>query len=572
MASREVKVKFGADTKDATANIKKVAAQADNTASSMKKLDTQLDRNSKGFRGTADLLDGLGTALGFPVAGVLGLTRAFADISDGLKDAVIPRLGMLIGSQEALGSVEAATTGRIEAQTIALGEQAAASEAAGAAGKLGMLGMVGPAGMAVAAIGGITLVGAALTGNLGTLKDKAVDLFHSMVGGAKNAKSASQDLNSVLSDTSGSMDNLIARAAYLRDQANMASLQTAAENLNSTIAAALQNIALLGGQIQHASGQNLADLEQQQSTLSAQVQAAQGGNPYGTLTNGGTHQTDQNIKQLNDWKAAKANLDAVNAQIDAVKALQAKFPAQKAVKPVTPHFTGGGGGGGGGSVASYVAQAAKDISMALKTSKDFKKFAKEFNKELTTGSGQMSDAVSATVDKIGGSIKKLASAIPALIDAARGISKAVADAFSPKYLNPEADSKTGGMRFIDFLKKQADDTKKMKDGLKKLAKLGLNADIIQGLASQGVGALPAVQEILAGGKNEVNVANGFDNSINNDARIIGNRTAEDVTGVNLGKNQTTVVAIQIDGKTITEVVYEGLLKKKKSGKLGLNDK
>lgn len=99
MARNEVTLGVRVDDKQAVAGFKNVGSAAKGMAgdldkaesearqfgSSMDSVGSAVGGTESKFMGTADLLDGLGSAFGLPLDGAVGLTRAFGDLSGGFE-------------------------------------------------------------------------------------------------------------------------------------------------------------------------------------------------------------------------------------------------------------------------------------------------------------------------------------------------------------------------------------------------------------------------------------------------------------------------------------------------------
>lgn len=99
MARNEVTLGVRVDDKQAVAGFKNVGSAAKGMAgdldkaesearqfgSSMDSVGAAVGGTESKFMGTADLLDGLGSAFGLPLGGAVGLTRAFGDLSGGFE-------------------------------------------------------------------------------------------------------------------------------------------------------------------------------------------------------------------------------------------------------------------------------------------------------------------------------------------------------------------------------------------------------------------------------------------------------------------------------------------------------
>lgn len=109
MARNAVTLTFAGDDKSLTRTFTAVGSGADKmgdkvdrsskqTASGLAKMGTAADGATTHFRGTADVVDGLGTVLGNTALGpVAQMAMGFADVADGIGTSVLPALGKLKG-------------------------------------------------------------------------------------------------------------------------------------------------------------------------------------------------------------------------------------------------------------------------------------------------------------------------------------------------------------------------------------------------------------------------------------------------------------------------------------------
>jgi hypothetical protein len=130
---------------------------------------------------------------------------------------------------------------------------------------------------------------------------------------------------------------------------------------------------------------------------------------------------------------------------------------------------------------------------------------------------------------------KLKSAQKTVADAVRGL----VESFAPKL--DMSNSATGYSRIGDThgggksglianLKKQADDTLKLRQDLEKLAKMGLDKGLLSQLVAGGLDSLPAAEDLLKGGKAEIGQANYYAGRINvRSNTIAAEETARDLT-------------------------------------------
>lgn len=156
----------------------------------------------------------------------------------------------------------------------------------------------------------------------------------------------------------------------------------------------------------------------------------------------------------------------------------------------------------------------------------------------------LTDKMRAKFDKLNG-----------LVQTARDTSANIVSALAGS-LNAPGDNGS----VIAQLMKQAADTKKLKGVIAGLAKLGLKKDLLSGLVSGGLASIPAAMELLQGGKGAVHTANRLDNSINANARAIGNAEAFRTTGVGLAGNGTTVITFAPSGNAVIDMLM-GEIKK-----------
>lgn len=141
MASKDtINLKFAGDASDVTKAMEKVGAGAKNMAADLDKaggkakdFGSKLDRvgeaagdNEGKFMGTADVLDGLATTMGFNIDRQIELARGFGDIAGGLEQ-ITP---MVSGVAKKLGGLLGITTSQVASTTsltAATGAQAGAT-------------------------------------------------------------------------------------------------------------------------------------------------------------------------------------------------------------------------------------------------------------------------------------------------------------------------------------------------------------------------------------------------------------------------------------------------------------
>lgn len=150
---------------------------------------------------------------------------------------------------------------------------------------------------------------------------------------------------------------------------------------------------------------------------------------------------------------------------------------------------------------------------------------------------------------------KLAQARDAVASAMGGIVQALAGKLSAKdadtagtlehQLNGTFALEGGkrGATLLEKLRKQAKDTKLLAKDLQQLAKMGLDKGLLSQLVAGGLDSLPAAEELLRGGKADINTANVLNSQIQGRAGSIAVAEASR----NLGKKERAQVDINIKG-------------------------
>lgn len=106
MASRQLTVELVGDSSKAEAAFREVGHASDKMADTVKAnanrmenalsaVDTSVDSSEGKFMGLADLMDGLGGALGLPTEGITNMARSFGDMAGGVTGFVIPTVQKL---------------------------------------------------------------------------------------------------------------------------------------------------------------------------------------------------------------------------------------------------------------------------------------------------------------------------------------------------------------------------------------------------------------------------------------------------------------------------------------------
>lgn len=160
----------------------------------------------------------------------------------------------------------------------------------------------------------------------------------------------------------------------------------------------------------------------------------------------------------------------------------------------------------------------------------------------------IADAAKAAAEKIKQARKSLADAMGGIVKALAGQLSAK-DADTAGTLEHQLNGTfalEGGQRgasLLEKLKKQAKDTKKLARDLKALAKMGLDKGLLSQLVAGGLDSLPAAEELLRGGKADINTANVLNAQIQGNA---GNIAVAEANR-NLNKSARAQVDINIQG-------------------------
>lgn len=164
--------RVGGGAKEMAADFDKAGADVKRFGSSVDTMNDKVDASESKFMGTADLLDGLGSAFGLPLEGATSMARAFGDLAGGFASVVGPAISKVAGM---LGFQTAATTAQTTATTGAATAQTGLNAALAA----------NPIGLVVVAL-------AALVGGF-VLAWKNSETFRDVVRGALNvARSAAE--------------------------------------------------------------------------------------------------------------------------------------------------------------------------------------------------------------------------------------------------------------------------------------------------------------------------------------------------------------------------------------------
>lgn len=146
-------------------------------------------------------------------------------------------------------------------------------------------------------------------------------------------------------------------------------------------------------------------------------------------------------------------------------------------------------------------------------------------------------------------IQNQLKAAAGLVNQARDIGSSIMSALAPQLSGPDSDA---GMSTLDLLKKQMNDTAALGSGIAKLASEHLNKSFLTQLVNGGTSSLGAINDLLAGGQGSVNLANQYSSGIGSSSRSIANAEAMRQTGVQLGKNGNTVLAVTVQGSVLSE--------------------
>lgn len=148
----------------------------------------------------------------------------------------------------------------------------------------------------------------------------------------------------------------------------------------------------------------------------------------------------------------------------------------------------------------------------------YDELTKKLNDEKSS-IGKLADKYDVLTDKI----KKATDTYEAAIKTRDDYNKSITDQYS------DMASPTGEISVADYkknLQKQVEDTKVFSNQLQRLRKLGLNDEMYKDLLGQGVSALPFVEELLKGGKTDIDAINKLGKEL-------------DQAGADLGKTAST---------------------------------
>lgn len=134
--------RVGAGAKDMASDMDKAGGDVKRFGQSVDNMNDKVDASESKFMGTADLLDGLGSAFGLPLEGATSMARAFGDLAGGFASVVGPAISKVAGM---LGFQTAATTAQTTATTGAATAQTGLNAALAA----------NPIGIVVLAIGAL---------------------------------------------------------------------------------------------------------------------------------------------------------------------------------------------------------------------------------------------------------------------------------------------------------------------------------------------------------------------------------------------------------------------------------
>jgi tape measure domain-containing protein len=163
----------------------------------------------------------------------------------------------------------------------------------------------------------------------------------------------------------------------------------------------------------------------------------------------------------------------------------------------------------------------KDLSKSSKASSAERKKAASAYTELTKKLNDEKSAIGKLADKYDGLTEKIKTADEAYKNAIKtrdDYRKQITDQYS------DMASPTGDISVDDYiknLKKQVEDTKVFSNDLQRLRKMGLNDETYKDLLSQGVSALPFVEDLLKNGKGDIDEINKLGKELDQAGSALG---------------------------------------------------
>ena len=197
----------------------------------------------------------------------------------------------------------------------------------------------------------------------------------------------------------------------------------------------------------------------------------------------------------------------------------------------------------------------KDLSKSSKASASERKRAAAAYATLTKSLNDEKGAIGKLADKydvLTEKIKKADEAYKNAVKTRDDYKKQITDQFS------DMAAPTGEISVADYIKnlaKQVEDTKVFSNQLQRLRKLGLNDETYKDLLSQGVSALPFVEELLKGGKESINQINSLGKELDQAGSALGSQASTNLyqAAVNSAKGfldglkkQQTAIEKQMD--------------------------
>lgn len=157
--------KAGAGAKEMAADLDKAEGEAKKFGKAVDSAGGAIDASESKFMGTADILDGLATTMGFNIDGAINMARGFGDIAGGMTNTVVPAVQGLLAK---LGFMTAATG----AQTVAT-EGAAVAQSG-----LNIAMLANPIGAVVLAIVALVAIFVVLWNKVDGFRDAIKDAWH----------------------------------------------------------------------------------------------------------------------------------------------------------------------------------------------------------------------------------------------------------------------------------------------------------------------------------------------------------------------------------------------------------
>ncbi len=160
---------------------------------------------------------------------------------------------------------------------------------------------------------------------------------------------------------------------------------------------------------------------------------------------------------------------------------------------------------------------------------------------VRTGASKIKTAADEAAKTLKEAKASIASAVRSLAEAFKPTLDMSGPAGGYSRVGDTSGGRGGGL--IGNLRKQAQDTLKLRKDLERLSKAGLDKNLLSQLVAGGLASLPAAEDLLSGGAGEIKLANKYDRQITGNANTI----AAEQTARNLTKADKAKLEINVKG-------------------------